>query len=290
MKKLLNRLLLLTSLLPATLYARQNLDTAVLNTAEHMEQVTDSVSQENVTYTEEASASTDSDEKRYQTWELYLRDYPLGLKDTSSPYAEVNRPDHFAPRNIPDEVINKLKAEKALTYEEPKNKPFKERSGTWHDFMMWVNRNSMNLFYVILGLLGVVLLGGLYQYVANGDFYFRGRRNVQWDVPKAEQEEVLPADFEAAARAAAQEGNFRQAVRYLYLYSLDLLHRKGMVVMMADKTNADYLRELRGNPYYKTFSLLTLAYEYVWFGHMNLGKEQFDELNGRFVAFKNELK
>ncbi|MCK7558352.1 hypothetical protein MKQ70_26460 [Chitinophaga sedimenti] len=90
--------------------------------------------------------------------------------------------------------------------------------------------------------------------------------------------------------AAAQEGNFRQAVRYLYLYSLDLLHRKGMVVMMADKTNADYLRELRGNPYYKTFSLLTLAYEYVWFGHMNLGKEQFDELNGRFVAFKNELK
>jgi hypothetical protein len=63
-----------------------------------------------------------------------------------------------------------------------------------------------------------------------------------------------------------------------------------MLVMMAEKTNADYLRELRGKPQHKTFSLLTLAYEYVWFGHMDLDKEQFEELNGRFAAFKNELK
>ncbi|UYQ92614.1 hypothetical protein MKQ68_21260 [Chitinophaga horti] len=280
-------------LMPSLLHAQEQLDTGALIMTESMQEIEERNKQAADAYIDSLSEESESDEEEersYQTWEQYLRDQEsFHLYDTSSPYGEVNRPEHLSPRSASVSVSDKLRADKSLNYD-ALTKPRKPRSGVWHDFMLWVFAHSLILFYVMLGLLGVLLLFGIYQVVVTGSFSFGGRKNVTWQPEQGPAEEVLPNDFESAARQAMADGNYRLAVRYQYLHTLHLLQHKELIVLLAEKTNADYMRELRGTTFHKPFSMLTLAYEYVWYGKVDLGQDQFNELNVRFAEFKNDLK
>jgi hypothetical protein len=67
-------------------------------------------------------------------------------------------------------------------------------------------------------------------------------------------------------------------VRILYLSTIQQLNSTGLILWKKDKTNKDFLREMRKHSNYKTFRDITLAYEIVWYGDRQIELQQFTSL------------
>jgi flagellar basal body-associated protein FliL len=79
--------------------------------------------------------------------------------------------------------------------------------------------------------------------------------------------------------------DYKTAVRLLYLMLLRELHLKKHIEWKKDKTNRDFLREMRPHSSYDHFKKLTLAYEIVWYGDSAIREDQFLKIKHQFDTF-----
>lgn len=93
---------------------------------------------------------------------------------------------------------------------------------------------------------------------------------------------------EEIARALLQQ-NYRLAVRLLYLGILKHLNDVRLIEWEIDKTNAEYVGELKNAEQKKVFGGLTRQFEYVWYGDFPLDQQTFREISSRFKDFKEML-
>ncbi len=103
-------------------------------------------------------------------------------------------------------------------------------------------------------------------------------------------EDINSISFEDAIRDAIQSRNFRLAIRLLYLHSLKQLSDKGYIQWQIDKTNADYIMEVADKPWQSLFKKITYSFERAWYGEVNIGTEEFEQLNVQFQQFNNQLR
>jgi hypothetical protein len=80
-------------------------------------------------------------------------------------------------------------------------------------------------------------------------------------------DETTTENLLAAARALAQQGDFRGAIRRAYLALLYELEQRGKLRLHRAHTNRDYLNALRNETaLYPAFASLTQNFERVWYG------------------------
>jgi hypothetical protein len=97
------------------------------------------------------------------------------------------------------------------------------------------------------------------------------------------QAALLPADgWLALAREQAERGEWRLALRALYLAMLARLAEERLISLAAFKTNLDYERELRRRALSRTevvgrFVLRRRKFEDVWYGRATPGPEEVKE-------------
>jgi hypothetical protein len=139
---------------------------------------------------------------------------------------------------------------------------------------------------VLLIVLGIVLIAGMI-------YYFMGGMSVKDRKISVEElehdlthiEENLPiADVETPLEKAIRMGEYKVAFRMYFLLILQLLANKGIIKWRKDKTNREYVRELRQQTYLPQFMSAVLMYEKAWFGLGGVSKEEFEQ--GRIV-FEN---
>lgn len=105
----------------------------------------------------------------------------------------------------------------------------------------------------------------------------------------------LPEDlWRSRAAALAAAGDFRQAVRALYLGSLSFLASRDAISLARFKSNRDYAREiarrLRDRPDLPPlFADSVLAFERVWYGRHEAGAETLDRLGGNLDRLKSGM-
>lgn len=102
-------------------------------------------------------------------------------------------------------------------------------------------------------------------------------------------EDSAPNYDKLIAQAAASL-NYRLAVRYLYLSSLQKLADNKLIVLTADKTNYQYINELNNTAFKDDFLWLTLSYEYIWYGEFAIDNQSYAELQNNFNLFNGRLK
>lgn len=102
-------------------------------------------------------------------------------------------------------------------------------------------------------------------------------------------EDINSISFEDAITNAIQNRNFRLAIRLLYLHSLKQLSDKGYIDWRINKTNADYIKEIADKPLESLFRKITYTFERIWYGEMNIGNEEFEQINLQFQQFNKEL-
>jgi len=97
------------------------------------------------------------------------------------------------------------------------------------------------------------------------------------------------ADYAKLVALAVSKGDYRLAVRYHYLQTLQKLSLKGLIQFASDKTNYEYVRELSGKSFKNDFAALTLNYEYVWYGEFEVDEMIFNTIQNKFNQFNNEV-
>jgi len=88
---------------------------------------------------------------------------------------------------------------------------------------------------------------------------------------------------------AIQEGNFTFAIRLYYLNCLNELNRKSIIVWKKDKTNAEYIKEIKSPKLKKPFKVLTYWFELFWFGERKADELSFRKLESTFLQFIKEI-
>lgn len=147
----------------------------------------------------------------------------------------------------------------------------------------------MSDIWIYLAVIGFLLL--LAWYLKENDLLFFRKKSTA--LPSASSEEILKDIFSIqyaeAIKEALQNKNYRLAVRLRYLQLLKALSEKGIIQYQPDKTNFDYLLQVRATPYYSDFSGLTRQYEYSWYGLFPISQAQYDQVDQLFTHFHKKI-
>ena len=158
-----------------------------------------------------------------------------------------------------------------------------------------VDLSGSDFFSSIFGVIFWIIAIGLFGYLvyrlflSNSSFLSRNRKNNGSDIAVIEEENATDPD--SLLRNSIKSGNYRLAVRYLYLQSLKRLSEKKFIEINTNKTNYEYVTEIRKHKFANEFASLTLQYEYVWYGEYPVDQRLFEQIQNGFVQFtKNHLK
>lgn len=109
------------------------------------------------------------------------------------------------------------------------------------------------------------------------NFYSSGR------IKRKEDAELLTmmkdsSEVEQTAMELYFKGDFRQALRFLYIAFLLRLNKLNVIKIDKSKTNKQYLKEMADNGYnrYDTAQKFTRDFNKFWYGNKSVGKARFD--------------
>lgn len=74
---------------------------------------------------------------------------------------------------------------------------------------------------------------------------------------------------------AKNNKEYRYAVRFYYLLVLQKLTKSGAIIWQQEKTNEDYIRELKESPLVSGFIKITRLYDFVWYGGFEVSEPEF---------------
>lgn len=197
----------------------------------------------------------------------------------------------LSPRKVPAKDMDGLRNTSALDYTKDDHPDVPERNATLDAIGGWVRANGSAFLWIFYITLGLLLIAVLVLFIRKNDISFRwssGNNSGHGGFTTASREG--PQNYEALAASAVAEGRLRDAVRFRYLHSLQLLEARELIAPGKDKTNMDFLRELSRTAFHKPFAALTLHYEYVWYGKAPLSSGQFSQLDDQFAAFTQSIK
>ena len=105
------------------------------------------------------------------------------------------------------------------------------------------------------------------------------------------EEDISQINFDELIAAAAEKKDYKLAVRYLFLKSLKLLSEKEMIELRNNKTNHQYLSEIKNNRISNAFQITTSRFEWIWYGDfpvdekvMKSSQNDFNELFGLITS------
>jgi len=195
-------------------------------------------------------------------------------------------------RSFKKTTLDSLRQDPALQYEETPG--FME--SLFSDLMAWMAQKltpymttkTALLWIRIAGyLMALLALAVIIYYFVKGDrsTLFGKQESITQPTSAIGSDDIYSLDLQKLLQEAVQDGQFREAVRLLYLIGLKSLADRGEVQWRKGKTNHDYLYDLRNRKkLYTTFRELTRSYEFIWYGHTEIGPDTFKELKARFAA------
>lgn len=158
-----------------------------------------------------------------------------------------------------------------------------------------VNLSPVNIFSnpvvkIVLWIAAIFLIGFIIYKLFLGENFFRRDRAYK-NLSDTQKEEDIPdaSAYDKLIAQAVTNGNYRLAIRYLYLQTLQKLSGSGILQFSADKTNYQYVTELRGKPYQNDFAAITLNYEYVWYGKFDISEDVYKRLSGEYRSFHQKI-
>lgn len=142
---------------------------------------------------------------------------------------------------------------------------------------------------IIFWLLAMALFGYIVfkLFLSNASFFSRSRKNISANINVETEENINDPD--AMVRNAIRNGNYRLAIRYLYLQTLIRLSEKKFIRVNSNKTNYEYVKEVRNQKFANDFASLTLKYEYVWYGEYPVDEKLFEQIHGSFSQFNKSF-
>lgn len=142
---------------------------------------------------------------------------------------------------------------------------------------------------VILAVLGTTALLAVLGYIA-----IRVRRQLATNVePETDSDLSRWRDADevlASAQSVAEQGDYRLALRYLYLSSLLSLHERGLINYDRTRTNLEYLQSVSHRPQLAAIlGEIVRVFDRSWYGIQTPDAETYEQFIG-YVQSLRELR
>ena len=216
---------------------------------------------------------------------------PTGEVNENNAYRPVTDsafPDQYTLRQVSQAKMNKYLSDPDYAYaNDPqywKEDDVQLKPGSFWNFLS----NKVFQWILFLGVLCLILFG-IYNLARESNF--------KWFTKTAKQkkftgeEPVLgeSVDYEETIRKYQLEGNYRMAVRFMYLRLIHTASEKNFIQIRDSTTNAEIARAFGTHPQAAEFRFLATAYEYIFYGDFHPGQQLFEGLQTRFLAFQQIL-
>ncbi|MBN1252087.1 MAG: hypothetical protein JXR51_11345 [Bacteroidales bacterium] len=143
--------------------------------------------------------------------------------------------------------------------------------------------------YIIIAILVVFAIFKLLGYKFTGlfvqDRIIKDKKGLNFKL-----QDISSIDFELEIKEAADNKNYRLAVRFQYLKLLNLLNNKKIINWQINKTNLQYLEEMNKNENFDEFKNLSNIFEYSWYGDFQIEKSRFLQWQNKFASIYDKIK
>jgi hypothetical protein len=168
-------------------------------------------------------------------------------------------------------------------------------STPWNLNFNWVSYVIWTLMVVVLAVLVWLMI----QAFINRERRLAQRHGSTVDVTgtHADRIEQLPipvrrpaGDLLSEARYHYENGNYREAIVYLYSHELVELDKQQLIQLSRGKTNRQYLREIKSRQALRELMEQTVTtFEDAFFGHLDIGRQRFEFCWNRLSDFNAML-
>lgn len=150
---------------------------------------------------------------------------------------------------------------------------------------------GFNIFMRILAFLviGLVIYMIVRVIINKEGMWIFGRSRKSISVQDISEEDIHQMDFRQLTEDTKRTGDYRLAVRYYYLWLLKKLSAREIIDWHWDKTNSDYLYEIKNDMLKKDFEYLSYLYDYSWYGEFSLDEAAFAKAEKAFLKTLNTL-
>lgn len=181
----------------------------------------------------------------------------------------------------------------------------KQDTSWWDDFKTWLGNIFLKVFewlfeadkaigflaiffriipYILLVLLLFLLIKFFLN--VNSRSIIHAKKN-QALVSLSEEEHIIKnEDIQQLIQKALTEKNYRLAVRYYYLFILQLMTEKELIVWELQKTNDDYLNEIKEQDLKQPFTTITRLYDYIWYGNFDIDEAKYSRAEAIFSSLQ----
>jgi hypothetical protein len=197
-----------------------------------------------------------------------------------------------SPRTI-STPIGEILSRPEFQWEEPQPNPIQEALARFGEWLLGLfgGRIVIPLFggriLMFIGLAILALLIGLALRGLIKDFISTA------EAPEDaldDAAEILTADSALKrAQEVSSAGDYRSAVRYLYLSSLLILEERGLLNYDRTRTNREYLRSVSHRPELAaTLRDVVDVFDRVWYGHQALDEASYDQYSSRVTDLRRQ--
>ncbi len=163
----------------------------------------------------------------------------------------------------------------------------------WEKFIDWINKQIVMLFdldsngvtsdiiiYLLIAFAVLALFYGIYRNEIKG--LFLGDKKIKSIDVKEAVEDIHSIDFNKLIEEAVQNKNYRYAIRLNYLRLLKVLSDKQIINWKPEKTNREYLKEIKQHSLTKSVSVVTNDFENIWYGGFEIDQDNYSYLIARY--------
>ncbi len=194
------------------------------------------------------------------------------------------------------EHLDAYKADQDFNYEVLKHKPTAlERFFNWLKRILlkvlqaiFGNEAAQGIFAIIVRVLpyiaAVIVLFLILKFFLNVNFsnIISGKTNKAVITLTEDEELIKNEDLSKLIQKAIDQQNYRLAVRYYYLFALQKLSNKELIDWQQQKTNEDYIKEIKTTPLKDKFAASTHLYDFVWYGNFDINEFEFARAEREF--------
>jgi len=221
---------------------------------------------------------------------LFVQGSSQTLEDSIETYIPaIMVKDTFYSRQVPDSVATRLKSVADFAYANDPEYWVKKKiePSAIGEFLLYLARHQWIKVLLWFGFLALLVFAFVKIILANRlNLFYRSGKQQHLKADAV----VIPENYAELIKGAVATGDFRLAIRFHYLQTLQQLHEKKLIDLHPDGTNQQYLGRMRGHAAFNAFNHLTNIYDYAWYGAFAIDKELYESIDQKFAEFNKKRK
>lgn len=152
--------------------------------------------------------------------------------------------------------------------------------------------SAMGSIYSFLIILGVGALIAVIVYLIISSKAANSQKNISNNINTSDvldPEVLAKLEINSILNQYLNNGDYRMAVRMLYLQLLQKLYKAGYVLPSKEKTNLDFFYELQGNKLQNGFGKLTNIYEKAWYADADVTASAFNTVQYQYKNYMDTI-